>query len=113
MANQNNTHVYDTKTESFDEFHERFLVQNSEALTKAAGDGMKKAVILVNCLPVEVITELQRKLKPVKLSEADYKTIVANLTSQYETKKSIVGASVIFISRNKRAGKILNLMDVS
>ena len=106
MANQNNTHVYDTKTETFDEFHERFLVQNSEALTKAGVDGMKKAVILVKCLPVGVITELQRKLKPVKLSEANYETIVNNLTSQYESKKSIVGASVIFINRKQESGKI-------
>ena len=104
MATMNSV-FFDPKCESIGEFCERFKVQNSDTLEKAGEDGLKKASILIKCLPVNVITQLQRKLQPTKLSEAEYDVIISKLTSQYEVKKSIVGASVRFINKKQSAGE--------
>ena len=100
-----NLQPFDSKIETIREFVERFSIQNSEALAKAGEDGLKKAAILVKCLPVNIVTELQRKLKPARLSQSSYNVIVEKLTSQYEIKKSIVGASVRFINRKQSVGE--------
>ena len=93
--------IFDSKFESLSEFLERFSVQQAEALEKAGEDGLKKARVLIKCLPTSTISELQRKLQPIKLSAATYDVIVQNLTSQFEVKKSLVGASVRFINRKQ------------
>ena len=101
----NNIQPFDSKIETISEFVERFSVQNGEALAKVGDDGLKKAMLLIKCLPVTTVTELQRKLKPAKLSEATYDVIVNKLTSQYQVKKSIVGASVRFLNRKQAVGE--------
>ena len=103
----NNIHPFDHKIETISEFIERFQVQNTDAIAKVGDDGLKKAALLIKCLPVITVTELQRKLKPKKLSETSYDTIVQNLTLQYEVKKSIVGASVRFLNRKQLAGETI------
>ena len=80
--------------ETCNEFLERFTVQNSDLIEKAGTDGKKKAAVLVKALPVPVITDLQRRIKPMKLSDATYDELEGKLKTQFETKKSIVGASV-------------------
>ena len=105
MSGTTNLQQFDSKIETFSEFIERFSVQNSDAIAKAGDDGLKKAVILIKCLPISTVTELQRKLKPAKLSASTYDTIVSKLTLQYEVKKSQIGASVRFINRKQAQGE--------
>ena len=93
--------IFDPKLENISEFLERFSVQQAECLEKAGEDGLKKARVLIKCLPTSTISELQRKLQPVKLSAATYDTVVENLTLQFQVKKSLVGASVRFINRKQ------------
>ena len=105
MATSSNFAVYDPKAELIEEFIERFLVQNNDALAAVENQPLKKAAILVKSLPVNIITDLQRKLKPKKLSTVKYDEIIKTLSSQYEEKKSIVGASVKFINRKQANGE--------
>ena len=107
MATSANSSFYDPKLENIDEFIERFAVQNADAIAKVATDGLKKAQLLVKVLPTNIITNLQRRLKPNKLSESTYDEIVKILESQYEEKKSIVGASVKFINRKQGTGETI------
>lgn len=89
---------FNSQQETVVEFLERFRVQCSEQLTQAGEDGIKKAAILVKALPIAVITDLQRRIKPVKLSEATFQVLEDKLISQYEVKKSIIGATVKFLN---------------
>ena len=75
---------FDPQNETITEFIERFAVTNQDLLEKAGANELKKASILIKCLPVNVITKLQRKLQPTKLSGASYSVIVEKLSSQYE-----------------------------
>ena len=61
-----------------------------DLLTKAGNNEQKKVAILVKALPVSVVTDLQRRLKPMLLSEATYDDLEGKLVAQYEVKKSIV-----------------------
>ena len=92
---------FDPKLETVVEFIERFKVQCSDLLEKAGTDEKKKAAVLIKALPVTVITDLQRRIKPVKLSAATYSDLESKLTSQYEIKKSVVGAAVQFLNRKQ------------
>ena len=56
-------------------------------------------------LLVNVITDIQRRLKPKKLSDADYKEIEDKLTVQFEVKKSVIGATVTFLNRKQHSGE--------
>lgn len=94
---------FNPEQETCNEFLERFTVQNSDLIEKAGTDGKKKAVVLVKALPVPVITDLQRRIKPMKLSDATYDELEGKLKAQFETKKSIVGASVQFLNRKQHA----------
>ena len=107
MATSTNSPFYDPKQENIDEFIERFAVQNADAIAKVAEDPLKKAQLLVKVLPTNIVTNLQRRLKPTKLSTAKYDDIIKVLTSQYEEKKSIVGASVKFINRKQGSGETI------
>ena len=84
MASNLQLPPFNPEVESITEFIERFTVQQSEALSAAGDDGIKKASLLVKSLPVDIVTGLQRRLKPVKLSAAKYDELVSKLTSQYE-----------------------------
>ena len=97
----NHCPVFNPNLETVLEFLERFTVQSADLLLQAGGDGVKKASILVKSLPVNVITDVQRRLKPKKLSEATYEDIREKLTAQYEVKKSVIGATVQFLNRKQ------------
>lgn len=92
---------FDPRQESILEFIQRFKVQCSEQLTVAADNGLKKAAILVKALPLNVITDLQRRISPVLLSEATYTILEEKLLTQYEVKKSVIGATVQFVNRKQ------------
>ena len=96
---------FDPELESISEFIERFKVQCSDLLVKAGEDEKKKATVLIKALPVAVISDLIRRLKPKKLSEATYAEVEGTLLGQYETKKSIIGASVKFMSRKQSSNE--------
>ena len=93
--------MFNAAEETIIEFLERFAVQASESIENCGADSKKKAAVLIKALPVSVITDLQRRLKPVKLSEATYEQLVEKLTAQFIVKKSIVGASVRFLNRKQ------------
>ena len=93
--------AFDPKQETISEFLERFKVQASEFIAKAGDDNLKKAAVLIKALPVHVITDLQRRIKPIKLSEATYTELEGKLTAQFVVKKSVVGASVRFLNRKQ------------
>lgn len=93
---------FQPEIESIDEFIERFKVQNSVKLTAAAGDSKQRAMLLINCLPVKVVTDVQRRIKPLLLSDATYDDIESNLLAGYQVKKSIIGAAVNFLTRKQR-----------
>ena len=65
-----NFQPFDSAVESISEFLERFSVQKSDELEIVSENQLKKARLLIKSLPLACVTELQRKLKPVKLSEA-------------------------------------------
>lgn len=101
-VHKDNTNHFQPDVETIDEFIQRFKVQNSAELTKAAADSKKQATLLINHLPVRIITDIQRRLKPKKLSDATYDDIESNLTAAYGLKKSLIGASVNFLTRKQK-----------
>ena len=107
MASNTTCTEFNVQEETVLEFIERFKVQCSAQLEKAGEDGVKKAGVLVKALPVKIITDLQRRIKPTLLSEATYATLVEKLTSQYEMKKSFVGAAVTFLNRKQLEGETI------
>ena len=94
--------VFNPEVENIVEFLERLKVQAADLFTSAGEDGLKKASILVKTLPVTIITDLQRRLKPKKLSEAVFSELEEILTNSYETKKSVIGATVAFLNYKQK-----------
>ena len=94
-----NIDKFDPESENIDEFMERFKIQCADSLTEAGADDKKKARLLIKNLPVAIITDLQRRIKPKNLSEATYKDVQDKLKSQFETKKSVIGTTVNFLNR--------------
>ena len=98
-----NIDKFDPESENIDEFMERFKIQCADVLEGAGEDDKKKAGLLIKNLPVSIITDLQRRIKPKKLSEVSYQDVQDKLTSQFETKKSVIGATVNFLNRKQSA----------
>ena len=105
MSSSDHCPQFNPEQETIDEFIERFEVLNLERLEAAGNNEKKRAAVLIKALPVPVITDLQRRIKPIKLSDATYAQLAEKLTSQYAIKKSIVGASVQFLNRKQKAGE--------
>ena len=72
--------LFDPQSETISEFFQRFQVQADELLTKAGNDEKKKASVLVKALPVAVISDLQRRIKPTNLVDATYDDLKSKLT---------------------------------
>lgn len=98
--------VFQSEIETVTEFLQRFKVQNASAL-EAAPDDTKRAEILCRALPVAIITDVQRRIKPTLLERATYQQIEDSLNAQFSVKKSIIGASVKFINRKQLAGETI------
>ena len=73
---------FNPEIESVEEFVERFKLQNLEKLSAAASDNIR-VMLLANALPIKVLTDLQRCLKPTTLTNATYKQIHEHLISSY------------------------------
>ena len=69
-------------------FLERFEVQMAPTLHKTRNNAIQKAGVLLRALPVQIITDLQRRLAPRKLHlhEATYDDVTDNLCASYSTK---------------------------
>ena len=87
--------------ETIVEFLERFKVQCADLLKKADSDDTQKVSLLMKALPVSIITDLQRRIKPTRLSEATYEDICEKLTTQNSEKMSVVGVAVQFMNRKQ------------
>mgnify|MGYP000660460455 CR=1 FL=1 len=101
----NTSDKFNPSVESIEEFIQRFKLQNYEKLNSANNDNKKKAMLLANSLPVQVLTDLQRRLKPTLLTEATYDVIEQNLISSFSVKKSLVGSAVTFFNRKQQASE--------
>ena len=96
---------FDPELESIQEFFQRFQCQMAEPLHKARNDDLKRANILVQFLPVNIVSELQRRLSPTLLGDATYDEISNHLHQQFSTSKSTVGASVQFLTYKQQSGQ--------
>ena len=103
MSESSSNKIFQPELESVSDFLERFKLQNFFLLEEK--DDKKKAISLANALPVDILTDIQRRLKPKKLSGATFLEIESHLTSLHTTKKSIIGASVAFLHRRQHSGE--------
>ena len=99
--------VYNQDVETIEEFLNRFRLQNWDALHKYRNDEVRRAMLLSNALPVKVLTDVQRRLQPKTLITASYQELEDNLLAAYSVKKSVVGATVSFLSRKQKTGEII------
>ena len=106
-ATSANIDKFDPESENISEFMERFKIQCAEVLEAAGEDDKKKAGLLIKNLPVSIITDLQRRIKPKKLSEIGYQEVQDKLTNQFENKKSVIGATVNFLNRKQRSDETI------
>ena len=102
MAATSNIDKFDPEAENIEEFLERFKIQCADQLTDTIDD-KKKAGELIKNLPVSIITDLQRRIKPAKLSSIKFEDVQEKLKSQFATKKSVIGATVKFLHRKQSA----------
>lgn len=96
---------FDPSAETIAEFFQRFQCQMSDVLQKVRNDDQKRANLLIKALPVNIITDLQRRIAPVLLSDASYDDLETNLMSQFSIKKSTTGAAVKFLSYKQEQGQ--------
>lgn len=104
-SNDTSCASFDPSVETITEFLQRFSMQNIDILHKVRSDPKRKAGVLLKALPVSIVTDLQRKISPVLLSDADYDSLEAALISKYEVKKSYVGAAVSFFKYKQIQGQ--------
>ena len=93
---------FQSDVETIKEFLERFKAQNSAILSREATTAAQKAALLCRSLPVSVITDIQRRIKPTVLSEATYEIIETQLLAQFDVKQSVIGAAVKLINRKQQ-----------
>lgn len=101
-SGSDNSKHYQPDIESVEEFLQRFQLQNYDALHKTRKDPTRSAMLLANALPVPVLTDVQRKLQPRKLTEVSFDDIQEQLLASYSVKKSFVAASVSFHTRKQK-----------
>jgi len=89
---------FDPECETIQEFFQRFKCQMSDALHKFRNDDLKLSSLLLKSLPVPIISEIQRRISPVLLTDATFDVLEQHLLQQYSSSKSTIGASVEFLS---------------
>ena len=72
---------FEPDVETVCEFLERFQVQCSDQIANAGENENKLSAILIKALPVNIITDLERGLKPKNCLK---QLIVSNLKQQFE-----------------------------
>ena len=106
-SNSDNSRVFNTNLETVEYFLERFKVQQHDALTKANTDSHRRAMFRANALPINIFTDIQRRLKPTLLTAATYEHIERHLIASYSVKKSVIGAAMQFIIRKQQSGETI------
>ena len=89
---------FNPECESIQEFFQRFKCQMSDQLHRLRSNDIKQASLLLRALPVSVISEIQRRIAPLLLTDATLDIIEKHLLQQYTVVKSTIGASVEFIT---------------
>ena len=108
MANDNSK-AFHPDIESVEEFLQRFKLQNAVELEKAKDNSNRQATLLANSLPINVVTDIQRRLKPKLLSTVTYAEVESHLIASYGVKKSIIGAAVAFVNRKQQAQESIDI----
>lgn len=101
-SSSDNLKVFNPNLETVEEFLQRFKVQHYEVLLKAGENSTKRAMHLANALPVNILTDIQRRFKPKLLTEATFEDIENHLVSAFSVKKSVIGAAVSFVNRKQK-----------
>ena len=79
MASENYSCApFNQEYQTVSEFLERFEVQMAAMLHTVRSDSVRKAGIILRALPVQIITDLQKRLTPMKLHEATYDDVTEN-----------------------------------
>ena len=97
--------IFDPESETIEEFLERFAML-LEGETKKKSDKVV-AAFLIRVLPVRMVTDLQRRLAPKKLTDTTYEELQENLLQAHSVRKSVVGAAVKFFSYKQQADQTL------
>ena len=90
--------AFDPELKTVGEFLERFQVQMSTAISRVRNDQRKQAALLLRAMPIAMVTDLQRRIALIKLSEATCDIVKYNLLESYSVKNSKVGATVQFFN---------------
>ena len=98
----NKNKLFNSEIETIEEFVERFKVQYKSEIDN---ENVSNTQLLVNVLPTSVVTDVQRKLLPTRLSNATFEQIYNQLISSYSVKKSVIGAAVSFVTRKQKPGE--------
>ena len=101
-SQMNGARMFNPDLENVEEFLQRFRVQNFRDLNAEGVTSSVKAMLLANSLPINVLTDLQRRLKPVTLTVATFDQIESQLKASFCIKKSLIGASVQFLTRKQK-----------
>ena len=106
-----NNKMFQSDLETIEEFLERWKIQNFTALSKIdEKNSEEERIMLLACaLPVEIVTDIQRKLKPTVLSKAKYADVEKHLLSLFSKKKSMVGAAVSFLARKQLSSESIEM----
>ena len=97
--------AFDPEYETVGEFLKRFQVQMSTAIYRVRNGERKQAALLLRALPIAMVTDLQRRIASMKLTEATYDIVKYNLLESYSVKKSEVGAAVQFFTCKQEQGQ--------
>ena len=106
---ENEYNFFQPEIETVEEFIQRFQVQNAEKIIQVEDDQKKKAMILAQALPVKILTDIQRCIKPKLLTDSTYEEIEEHLIASFGVKKSVIGASVSFLTRKQKAGETIEV----
>ena len=98
---------FDPSVETIDKFLQRLQCQMADSFRKARNDSVRQASILLKCLPTRIITDLQRRIAPKRLTDADYDELEEQLRQRYSDKKSTVGAAVQFFRYKQEPGQTI------
>ena len=98
---------FDPSVETIDEFLQRLQCQMADSFRKARNDSVRQASILLKCLPTRIITDLQLRIAPKRLTDADYDELEEQLHQRYSDKKSTVGGAVKFFRYKQEPGQTI------
>ena len=100
-SNSDSRKCFSPEIESVEEFIQRFKLQNFEVLEEANNDPHMCAMILANSLPTSVLTDIQRRLKPMLLTAATY-DLERNLIYRTSSRdlSSVLPSLLCLVNRN-------------